>query len=131
MTRNRSKRNPLREDRPTLLSRRESEVVKLMGKGLSRAEISDRLRVSRKCVSVFIERAQEPPPAGAASRTPKEITTASRYPARTISRRGPEQPLSTGFHTNLRDFDCIIGSIGAASERAELPGSVDVPTRSI
>ena len=41
-----------------LLSRRESEVVKLMGKGLSRAEISDRLRVSRKCVSVFIERAR-------------------------------------------------------------------------
>jgi DNA-binding CsgD family transcriptional regulator len=29
-----------------------------MGKGLSKAEISDRLRVSRKCVSVFIERAR-------------------------------------------------------------------------
>jgi DNA-binding NarL/FixJ family response regulator len=43
-----------------LLSRRESQVVELMGKGLSRAEISDRLRVSRKCecVSVFIERAR-------------------------------------------------------------------------
>ncbi len=38
-----------------LLSRRESQVVELMGKGLSRAEISDRLGVSRKCVSVFIE----------------------------------------------------------------------------
>jgi len=41
-----------------LLSRRESQVVELMGKGLSRAEISDRLGVSRKCVSVFIERAR-------------------------------------------------------------------------
>jgi DNA-binding CsgD family transcriptional regulator len=40
------------------LSRRESQVVDLMGKGLSRAEISDRLGVSRKCVSVFIERAR-------------------------------------------------------------------------
>jgi len=41
-----------------LLSPRESQVVELMGKGLSRAEISDRLGVSRKCVSVFIERAR-------------------------------------------------------------------------
>jgi len=41
-----------------LLSPHESQVVELMGKGLSRAEISDRLRVSRKCVSVFIEREQ-------------------------------------------------------------------------
>jgi DNA-binding CsgD family transcriptional regulator len=41
-----------------LLSRRESQVVELMGKGLSRADISDRLKVSRKCVSVFIERAR-------------------------------------------------------------------------
>jgi DNA-binding CsgD family transcriptional regulator len=41
-----------------LLSPRESPVVELMGKGLSRAEISDRLGVSRKCVSVFIERAR-------------------------------------------------------------------------
>ena len=40
------------------LSRRESQVVELMGKGLSRAEISNRLGVSRKCVSVFIERAR-------------------------------------------------------------------------
>ena len=40
------------------LSRRESQVVELMGKGLSRADISDRLGVSRKCVSVFIERAR-------------------------------------------------------------------------
>ena len=41
------------------LSRRESQVVKLIGKGLSRAEISDRLGgLSRKCVSVFIERAR-------------------------------------------------------------------------
>jgi orotate phosphoribosyltransferase-like protein len=37
------------------LSPRESQVVELMGKGFSRAEISDRLGVSRKCVSVFIE----------------------------------------------------------------------------
>jgi DNA-binding CsgD family transcriptional regulator len=42
-----------------LLSPRESQVVKLMGKGLRRAEIADRLGVSRKCVSVFIERARE------------------------------------------------------------------------
>ena len=48
----------VREDRLMLLSRRESQVVKLMGKGWSRAEISNRLGVSRKCVSVFIERAQ-------------------------------------------------------------------------
>src|SRR5438445_7073678 len=48
----------IREDRPRLLSRRESQVVELMGKGWSRAEISDRLGVSRKCVSVFIERAR-------------------------------------------------------------------------
>src|SRR2546430_11751285 len=48
----------VREDRPMLMSRRESQVVELMGKGLSRAEISDRLGVSRKCVSVFIERAR-------------------------------------------------------------------------
>ena len=41
-----------------LLSRRESQVVKLMGKGLRRAEIADRLGVSRKCVSCFIERAR-------------------------------------------------------------------------
>ena len=41
-----------------LLSPRESQVVELMGKGLSRAEISDRLGVSRKCVSVFIARAR-------------------------------------------------------------------------
>ena len=51
-------RKAVREDRPMLLSRRESQVVELMGKGLSRAEISDRLGVSRKCVSVFIERAR-------------------------------------------------------------------------
>ena|SRR5437762_2696990 len=48
----------VREDRPMLLSPRESQVVELMGKGLSRAEISDRLGVSRKCVTVFIERAR-------------------------------------------------------------------------
>jgi len=42
-----------------LLSRRESQVVKLMGKGLTRAEIADRLGVSRKCVSAFIERARK------------------------------------------------------------------------
>ena len=54
----RSKRKAIREDRPVLLSRRESQVVELMGKGLSRAEISDRLGVSRKCVTVFIERAR-------------------------------------------------------------------------
>jgi len=41
-----------------LLSPRESQVVELMGKGLSRAEISDRLGASRKCVTVFIERAR-------------------------------------------------------------------------
>jgi DNA-binding CsgD family transcriptional regulator len=41
------------------LSRREAQVVVLMGKGLSRAEISDQLGESRKCVSVFIERARE------------------------------------------------------------------------
>ena len=41
------------------LSRRESEVVQLMGRGLKRAEISDRLGVSRKCVSVFIARARK------------------------------------------------------------------------
>src|SRR5437660_246242 len=58
MARNRRKRSPVREDRPMSLSRRESQVVELMGKGLSRAEISDRLGVSRKCVSVFIERAR-------------------------------------------------------------------------
>src|SRR5438046_10578213 len=57
MKRKRSKRKAVREDRP-MLSRRESQVVELMGKGLSRAEISDRLGVSRKCVSVFIERAR-------------------------------------------------------------------------
>jgi len=54
----RSKRKAVREDRQRLLSRRESQVVELMGKGLSRVEISDRLGVSRKCVSVFIERAR-------------------------------------------------------------------------
>ena len=53
MKRKRSKRKAVREDRPMLLSRRASQVVELMGKGLSRAEISDRL-----CVSVFIERAR-------------------------------------------------------------------------
>src|SRR5947208_16619660 len=58
MKRKRSKRKAVREDRTMLLSRRESQVVELMGKGLSRAEISDRLGVSRKCVSVFIERAR-------------------------------------------------------------------------
>ena len=58
MTRKRSKLKAVREDRPMLLSPRESQVVELMGKGLSRAEISDRLGVSRKCVSVFIERAR-------------------------------------------------------------------------
>src|SRR5438034_6349428 len=58
MKRKRSKRKAVREDRPMLLSPRESQVVVLMGKGLSRAEISDRLGVSRKCVSVFIERAR-------------------------------------------------------------------------
>src|SRR5881398_2726689 len=58
MTRNPSKRSPVREDRLMSLSRRESQVVELMGKGLSRAEISNRLGVSRKCVSVFIERAR-------------------------------------------------------------------------
>ena len=54
----RSKRKAVREDRPMGLSRRESQVVELMGKGLKRAEIADRLGVSRKCVSVFIERAR-------------------------------------------------------------------------
>src|SRR5437763_17042591 len=58
MKRKRNKRKAVREDRPMLLSRRESQVVELMGKGLTRAEISDRLGVSRKCVSVFIERAR-------------------------------------------------------------------------
>src|SRR5437660_6630088 len=58
MKRRPSKRKAVREDRLMLLSRRESQVVELMGKGLSRAEISDRLGVSRKCVSVFIERAR-------------------------------------------------------------------------
>jgi DNA-binding CsgD family transcriptional regulator len=58
MKRKRSKRKAIREDRPTPLSRRESQVFKLMGKGLRRAEIADRLGVSRKCVSVFIERAR-------------------------------------------------------------------------
>src|SRR5881394_4165451 len=58
MKRKRSKRKAVREDRPMLLSPRESQVVVLMGKGLSRAEISDRLGVSRKCVTVFIERAR-------------------------------------------------------------------------
>src|SRR5947199_3428357 len=58
LKRKRSKRKAVREDRPMLLSRRESQVVELMGKGLTRAEISDRLGVSRKCVSVFIERAR-------------------------------------------------------------------------
>ena len=58
MTRKRSKLKAVREDRPRLLSPRESQVVELMGKGLTRAEISDRLGVSRKCVSVFIERAR-------------------------------------------------------------------------
>jgi len=53
MKRKRSKRKAVREDRPMLLSPRESQVVELMGKGLSRAEISDRLGVSRKCVTVF------------------------------------------------------------------------------
>src|SRR5207248_6381618 len=58
MKRKRSKLKAVREDRPMGLSRRESQVVKLMGKGLKRAEISDRLGVSRKCVSCFIERAR-------------------------------------------------------------------------
>src|SRR5207302_4947038 len=52
-------RKAVRKDRPMLLSRRESQVVELMGKGLSRAEISNRLGVSRKCVSTFIERARK------------------------------------------------------------------------
>ena len=59
MKRKRSKRTAVREDRLMLLSPRESQVVELMGKGLSRAEISDRLQVSRKCVSAFIERARK------------------------------------------------------------------------
>ena len=58
MKRKRSKRKTVREDRSMLLSPRESQGVELMGKGWSRAEISDRLGVSRKCVSVFIERAR-------------------------------------------------------------------------
>src|SRR4029078_5434153 len=58
MTRKRSKLKGVREDRLMSLSRRASQVVKLMDKGLRRAEISDRLGVSRKCVSVFIERAR-------------------------------------------------------------------------
>ena len=58
MKRKRSKRKAVKEDRLMLLSPRESQVVELMGKGLSRAEISDRLGVSRKCVTVFIERAR-------------------------------------------------------------------------
>src|SRR5437588_9117356 len=58
MKRKRSKRKAVREDRLMSLSPRESQVVKLMGKGLTRAEIADRLGVSRKCVSVFIERAR-------------------------------------------------------------------------
>ena len=58
MARKRSKLKAVREDQLMALSRRESQVVELMGKGLSRAEISDRLGVSRKCVSVFIERAR-------------------------------------------------------------------------
>jgi DNA-binding CsgD family transcriptional regulator len=37
---------------------RQYVVSELMGKGLSKAEISNRLGVSRKCVSVFIERAR-------------------------------------------------------------------------
>src|SRR5436190_10192916 len=59
MKRKRSKRKDVREDRAMLLSPRESQVVELMGKGLSRAEISDRLGVSRKCVTVFIARASK------------------------------------------------------------------------
>ena len=59
MTRKRSKLKAVREDRPMGLSRREAEVVVLMGKGLSRAEISNRLGVSTKCVSCFIERARK------------------------------------------------------------------------
>jgi len=58
MKRKRSKRKAVREDRPMLLSRHQSQVVKLMGKGLSRGESSDRSGVSRKCVSVFIARAR-------------------------------------------------------------------------
>ena len=58
MKRKRSKPKAVREDRLMSLSRREAQVVELMGKGLSRAEISDRLGVSRKCVSVFIARAR-------------------------------------------------------------------------
>jgi DNA-binding NarL/FixJ family response regulator len=59
MKRKHSKRKAVKEDQLMLLSRRESQVVELMGKGLSRGEISDRLGVSRKCVSVFIERERE------------------------------------------------------------------------
>ena len=58
MKRKRSKRKAVKEDRLMLLSPRESQVVELMDKCLSRAEISERLGASRKCVSVFIERAQ-------------------------------------------------------------------------
>ena len=58
MKRKRSKRKAVREEQLMSLSPRESQVVELMGKGLSRAEISNRLGVSRKCVSVFIERAR-------------------------------------------------------------------------
>jgi len=58
MKRKRSKRKAVKEDRLMLLSPRESQVVELMGKCLSRAEISDRLGASRKCVTVFIERAR-------------------------------------------------------------------------
>ena len=53
MKRKRSKRKAVREDQLMLLSPRESQVVELMGKGWSRAEISDRLGVSRKCVRVY------------------------------------------------------------------------------
>jgi DNA-binding CsgD family transcriptional regulator len=45
-------------DQAVSLSRRESQVIEVISKGLSRAEISDRLGVSRKCVNVFIERAR-------------------------------------------------------------------------
>jgi DNA-binding CsgD family transcriptional regulator len=58
MKRKPNKGKAVREDRPMGLSRREAQVVELMGKALSRAEISDRLGVSRKCVSCFIERAR-------------------------------------------------------------------------
>src|SRR5438477_8323962 len=60
MKREHSKRKAVTEDRPMCYcAPRESQaVVELMGKGLSRAEISDQLGVSRKRVSVFIERAR-------------------------------------------------------------------------